>query len=103
MKFAKRLTVFIETDMVRMVGPISLMYYYENYNQKVYDLIVHEMDHGPISSTFDFKLEGNMQEPCRYVWSEIINGMFCLTYDKYQGFVKIVITHYRIKKNMECL
>ena len=51
---------------------------YENCNQNVYDLIVYEMDHGPISSTFEFKLGVNMQEPCRYVWSEIINGMFCI-------------------------
>ena len=94
------LTIYIETAMVRMVGPSSASCItrkyekcnnYEIYNRKVYDLIVYEMGHGEISDTYDFKLKVYPEEPGRYAWSEINKGMFCIAYDKYQGFVKIVI------------
>lgn len=94
------LTIFVETDMVRMVGPPSASCItrkygkfkdYEIYNQKVYDLIAYEMEHDVICPTYDFKLEVFPEEPGRYQWSEIDKEMFCIAYDKYQGFVKIVI------------
>lgn len=94
------LTIFVETDMVRMVGPSSASCItrkygkckeYEIYNQKVYDLIAYEMDHDVISPTYDFKLDVYPEYPGRYEWSEIDKEMFCIAYDKYQGFVKIII------------